>query len=284
MKYMRNYLNDIEIVGATMCYKEGEQCRWSIDWLIENCDRVLVLLDNWDEKTENIVLDYKNRFPEKVFVKYSNEAPGSRDLIHGQVKRRFKLRQNFIREQAIKGLRELHDKKPIDLLIWPDSDEVFINQFPSILENFWYNKKEYDFMMLGFLEIYDSFRILISQKMAPHGRVFHYNPEMSAHPYQPRTVYFPFNLKRPLKVRNVVIHLNHFTEEYRKRRQFFDNVDMMTECVRYVWFLPKDLREMTVDEIAEYQFGHRQAPPKYAPILLEEYLNNKEYYNNKYNI
>lgn len=276
---MRNYLKDIEIVGSVMVYQEGEQCHWALDWLYANCDRVCILLDNWNKETEDIILGYKEKFPERTHISYSDEPVADRtNRVQGQPKRRFKLCQDRIRERMIKELRKMHDEKPIDLLVWPDSDETFINQFPSVLSDFWYNKREYDFMMLGFVEVYDSMRILLRQDMAPHGRIYRYNPEMTALPYRPRTVYHPYELKRPLKIRNVVIHLNHFTEEYRERRRFFDNVDFKTECIRYVWFLPKDVREMTLDEIADYQFGHRQSPSKYPPILLEEYINNKEKY------
>lgn len=276
---MRKVLNDIEIVGATMCYREHNQCRWTLDWLCDFCDRVIILLDNFDSQTEQIVLEYKGKFKDKVNIIYSTEPiREEKNLIQGQIKKRWKNRQPFIREQVIQELHKMNKDKPVDLFIFFDSDEIPIDQFPSILEDFWY-KKEYDSMTVGFVEIYDSWRILISQKMAPHSRIFRYKPEMTAIPYQPRTNYFPFNLKRPLKIRHIMVHLNHFTEEYRKRRRFFDNVDMMTECVRYAWFLPKDVRQMTTVEIADYQPGFRQAPSRYPPILLQEYIDNKGKFN-----
>ena len=39
---MRNYLKDIEIVGATMAYREGDIICWTLDWLYANCDRVCI--------------------------------------------------------------------------------------------------------------------------------------------------------------------------------------------------------------------------------------------------
>jgi hypothetical protein len=272
---MRSYLKEIEIVGAVMVYQEGEQCRWSLNWLYDNCDRVCILLDNFNSETEAIVLQYKEKYPDRTNVFYSEEpANEKRNKIQGQVKKRFKNRQPYIREQLIKGLRTMHDEKPIDLLIWPDSDETFINEFPKHLEEF--RQRGEEFMFLGFVEVYDSMDQIITQIMAPHGRVFKYKPEMTALPYQMRTVYHPYELKRPWKVRNVVVHVCHLTEEYRARRQFFDNRNMKEETKRLLWKLPKDVREMTAEEIADYQFGHRAAPPKYAPIDLEDYLLNKK--------
>lgn len=275
---MRNYLTDINIVGTTLVFRQGEQARWPLDWLYANCDRVCIVLDNWNEETEKIVMEYKDKYPDRTRIAYSDDpVTEKKNAIQGQIKKRFKLRQQYIREIVIKELRKMHDDKPIDLLIWPDGDEIFIDEFPQHLVEFW-NNPDYEFMMLGFLEPYDSFRIIISQRMAPHGRVFKYKPEMTALPYTPRTVYHPYNLKRPMKIRNVVLHLCHLTEKYRQDRQFFDNRNMMDECVRYAWLLPKDVRQMTVDEIADYQPGFRQAPSKYSPILLEEIINNKDKY------
>lgn len=272
---MRDYLNDVEIVGATMVYREGDQCRWSLDWLYANCDRVCILLDNYNYETLGIVLDYRDRYPGRTHIGYSEEPyRENKNEISGQVKKRFKNRQQYIRESMIRELRKMHDEKPIDLLIWPDSDETFIDEFPKYLKQFW-EDKNVEYMMLGFIEAYDSMDQIVTQKMAPHGRVYKYKPEMTALPYAMRTIYHPFELKRPWKVRNLVVHMCNYTPEYRERRKFFANRDMMEEGERLLWKLPKDVRQMTVEEIADYQFGYRGAPPKYAPIKLTDYLINK---------
>lgn len=281
---MRKYLTDIEIVGATLVYREGEQCRWSLDWLYANCDRVCIVLDNHDATTEAIVIDYQKQYPERTHIAYTDEPVIlEKNEIQGQIKKRFKNRQHYIRENVVKELKKMHDKKPIDLLIWPDSDETFIDDFTNYLEEFWNNQPNHDYMMIGFVEVYDSLRILMSQKMAPHGRVYKYKPELSMWPWVGRTRYAPYNKeKRPWKVRNLVVHVNHLTEEYRQKRKFFDNSEFTEECERHLWFLPKDVRKMTAKEIADYQPGHRQAPSKYPSITLKHYLNNKSKYRKEY--
>ena len=272
---MRNYLTDINIVGAVMVYQEGEQCRWSLDWLYENCDRVCILLDNWNRETEAVVMTYKEKYPDRTHISYSDEPVNVRtNTLAGLIKRRFKLTQNRIRERVIIELRKMHEEKPIDLLVWPDSDETFINQFTKILEEFW--ESGYEFMTLGFVEVFENMQTLINQKMGLHGRVYKYKPEMTANPYAPRTVYHPYEVKRPMRIRNVVVHLCHLTEEYRKKRQFFDNINYATDFPRVIWQLPTDVREMTVDEIADYQFGAHGRPSKYPPISLEEFLKNNK--------
>ena len=280
---MRNYLQEIEMVGAVMVYQEGEQCRWSLDWLYANCNRVCILLDNHNEETESIVMEYKNKYPDITHVAYSNEpVRPEKNLIQGQIKKRFKQRQIQIREQLIIELRKMHDEKPIDLLVWMDSDETFIDEFPKYLEEFWYNQTAHKYMMLGFVEVFDRMDIIIFQRMSPHGRVYKYDPMMTALPWITRTRYFPYYSNgRPWKVRNLVVHICRLTEKYRKQRQFFDNCDFMAESMdKELWILPKDVRQMTVEEIADYQPGPHQIPSKYPSITVREYMNNKEKYIN----
>lgn len=272
---MRNYLEKYNIIGATMCYREGDQCRPCIEWLIDNCNQVILLLDNFNNATEQIVLEYKNKYPEIVRVLYSLEPfIEHKNLIGGQIKKRFKIRQQHIREQVIKELHEVNKEANVDLFIFLDSDELPINQFPKILEDFVLNRSE-SYLMTGFIEPYDDFTKIVSQKMSPHARVFLYNSEMSAFPNSSRTRYQPYINERGYKVRHCILHLNHFTEEWRKQREFFDNRKFNENGDIEIWQLPKDAREMTTDELADYQVGHRQAPAKYPPILLSDYLKTK---------
>ena len=273
---MRTNLHKLNIVGAVMIFQEGEYCRQTLEWLCNYCDRVIILLDNHDGDTEQIAFEYKDRFNGKVNLIYSTEPVNlDKNVIQGQIKKRFKLRQNFIREQVIDKLKELHKEWPVDLFIFLDSDEVPINQFPEVLEEFWDRPERY--MMTGFVEPFEDYQTLIYQKMSPHGRVYKYDPEISAHPYTTRTRYNPYGKERAWKVRNLIVHLCHFDEGRRKRRQFFDNVDFVNESAGFdVWKLPKDVREMTYKELADYQPGAHGAESVFKPIKIEEYLKNKK--------
>jgi len=280
----RNFLPNVEIVGATMVYREREQCHYCLDQLYEYCDRVVILLDNYDKETEQIILNYKNKYPDITHIVYSTiPVNRSRNEISGQQKKRFKLQQAGIREQMIKELKKLHEQKSIDLLLWWDSDEIVINEFPKYLIEFWENNT-HTWMMLGFINPFENFRMIMSSPMAPHGRVFRYNSEMTNYPWVGRTRYWPYLNTRPWKLRHVVLHLCHLTKEYRERRSFFDNGKGEDLWDRNLWVLPKDVREMTAQEIADYQHGSHQRPSKYQPITVKEYLNNKDYYIKKYNL
>lgn len=274
---MRDYLNDIEIVGATMVYSEGEVCRWSLDWLYKNCDRVCILLDNWDEKTEKIILEYKEKYPDITNIVYSKFPVQDIDNNRGRIKQRFNRHQHHIREELVKELKVMNTKKGIDLLIWPDSDETFIDCFPEYLEEFWREQTAHSFMMLGFVEVYDKFNVIVSQKMGPHGRVFKYKENFTCIPKRSRTVQNPYYGTRPWKIRNMIVHMCNFNNESRDRRQYTSGRDMMTEMNmdRFAWILPKDVRKMRPNEISRYQPSPKGNKAEIDPILLKDYIKKK---------
>jgi len=249
-------------------------CNPTLDWLYANCDQVLITLDNWDVETEDIIKEYQNKYPEQTYIAYCDEPVNEeRNKIRGQQKKRFKLRQAEIREFAIKELKKINNDCKIDLLVWPDSDEIFIDEFPKYLEEFW--NSDYTWMMCGCIEVWDSMKQLISQVMSPHGRVYKFNSETTVYPWKGRCRYHPYWSQRPWKIRHVVIHLCHLTEKDRERRWFFNNSNIEEHLDKLLWKLPRDVSKMTASQIAEYQPGAHQSPSKHPPILLRDYLNNK---------
>lgn len=277
---MRNYLTEIEIVGAMLVSREGDLCRFSLDYLYAHYNRVCLVLDNWNEKTESIVLEYKNKYPDKTYLKYSDkEVDIKRNKVElGYIKHRFNKIQSHIREIVAIELRKMYEEKPIDILVWIDADELFIDEFPKYLKEFWENKS-YKYIMTGIIEVYDKFNFLVKPSSSPHGRVYKYVPELSCLPHRTRTICNPYHDGGGRwKLRNVLVHLCQLKEIDRERRVFYLGKNFNDPAKRLFWVLPKDVRKMTRDEIADYQIGHKQAPSKYPPIFLKEYLDNKKKY------
>jgi len=272
---MRNYLKDIEIVGAVLVYREGEIIRWSLDWLYANCNRVCIVMDHSDDKTRAIVMEYANKYPDITRLSFSEVEFNPEKLLRpGKEKKRFKGMQGVMRQHAMEEIKEMHKEKSIDMLIWPDSDETFVNRFPEILEKFWEHPATQ--LVLGFVEVYDSFRIVLNQRMIPHGRAWKYNPEMTALPYIGRTRYKTY--QRDLKVRHTVIHMCHFTEEQRSFRKAVTNIDVNKPSERRsVWFLPEDIRTIDPKVLKNYRVG-KYTPSKVDSIPLVDYISNKSKY------
>lgn len=280
---MRNYLTSINIVGAVLMSRGGNISRYTLDWFYDNVDRVCITLDNYDKETEDIVKEYQSKYPDRTYIKYSEYPLEEYQKEGAAIKQRFKKFQHLIREELVKKLKEMHEEKPIDLLIWLDHDEIPINCFPEYLDRFWNEQTAHNFMTIGFVEVYNYFNFIISQRMCAHGRVFKYTPEFSCIPRRSRTIQNPYYGQRPWKIRHMLVHLCNFQEEDRIKRQYVSGRDMMTEMNedRMLWILPKDVREMTPDEIADYQPSPKGASAKYKPIKLQDYLDNKEKYDNK---
>jgi len=104
---MRKVLQEIEVVGAVLVYREGDIIRWSLDWLYNFCDRVVIILDNYDEYTRNIVFEYRDKYPDMTTIGYSEESvQEGMNKVMGRTKKRFKLRQSHIREWVIRELKK----------------------------------------------------------------------------------------------------------------------------------------------------------------------------------
>ena len=101
-------------------------------------------------------------------------------------------------------------------------------------------------------------------------------------PFTNRTRYHPFCDEHAWKVRNLILHLCHFDEKRRQQREFFDNIPFLKESLDYlVWQLPKNVKEMNITEIADFQPGPHGTPSKFPPITLKEYIKtNKLNLNN----
>ena len=110
---MRNFLTDIRIVGATMAFREGELIRHCLDQLLSICDEVMVMLDNYDEKTEKIVKSYAEKY-DNFSIIYSKEVPRlseEDERVEGNLKRRLKSNRGQIRDQVLRGVEKIHKRR-----------------------------------------------------------------------------------------------------------------------------------------------------------------------------
>ena len=124
---MKNFLKDIRIVGATMAFREGELLRYCLDDLLKYCDDVVVLLDNNDQATLDVVMEYDGKYSNFYII--HSKIPGLEDESRGRLKQRLANRQGEIRDRLLGMLRQLNIIIKIDLLVWPDGDEVFTEYF-----------------------------------------------------------------------------------------------------------------------------------------------------------
>ena len=261
---MRDFLTDIRIVGVTMAFREGELIKYCLDDLLKYCDEVLVQLDNYDGKTEKVVLDYQEKY-KKLKVIYSR-YPRLEEKDSLTMKKRLDYHQDEIRDSVLRELRRMNIKKKIDILLWPDGDEVFNRELPSVLEDFW--RREKKVIYCGTVTPFGGFKMMRKRSIFPHCRIFKFQKEMTAVPYRCRCFYHPFLRTEAMKIRYLIIHLALLNDERLEFRKLYTGSEgIIADDDLFV--LAKDIREMTMEEIRKVK--------QTLPILtIHNYLHDKE--------
>jgi len=221
---MRNFLTHLNIVGGVNVWSEGEICRYAIEDLIKWCDKVVIMMDNSDEKTTGIVMEYKNKYPEIVVTGETNVPP----LAQGERSRkRLKLNSCWLTQCLLEKIKEEHDKRPIDIFLFKNSDEIFTNSLPDVLTRFITSKA--DTIFIKPIEVYDDFHILTNKGLISHARIYKYCPEISAIPQGvdkskvvgiiQRDYFVPHRTRRNIMRANYTfVHLQRLTKENRTLR------------------------------------------------------------------
>lgn len=239
---MREFLKNIHVVGATMAFREGDLVRYCIDDLLRHCDRVLVQLDNSDEATEEAVGSYGDRI-RTVRSGY----PRLDDETDGRLKRRLNSHQDEIRDRLLRELGRMNRETPIDLLMWPDGDEVFTDWlWQEHLTEFWENDAM-QVLFTGSVTPFERMDIARSGGIVSHARIFKYRPDMTAIPYRSRCFYRPFDRSEAYKVGRTMVHLALLTEESREFRKLYLGTGRPDRTS--LWKMPDDVRRLAPSEI-----------------------------------
>ena len=246
---MRDFLNNINIVSGINVWSEGEICRYAIEDAIKWSDKVVIIMDNSDSITRNIVMGYKEKHP-AVIVTGTTDIP----IIEGQRMRR-RLKENSCRltECLLRKIKEEHDKDPIDIFLFKNSDEIFTNSLPSILEKF--IESSTDTVFIKPIEVYDDMKLLINRGLFSHARIYKYNPSITAIPggkresetmgYITRDYFIPYREKRNIMRANYgFVHLSRLTKENRRLRKARN---WLTSDAR-LWRIGKPAYELTPEE------------------------------------
>ncbi len=215
---MRDYLQNLNIAGCVGVWSEGEICRYAIESLLKHCNKVFIIMDYSDDTTKNIVMEYKDKYPEIIVVGDTSElvAPPDRTSLSGMMQRQ-KNYVGEILESGFKLIKKEHAKKPINLLYFIDSDEIFTNSIGKAVEIFWEGVT--DTMFIAPIAVYTSMYITCHPDLICHAKVYKYTPEISAIPYSQQNYYLPYRLNRNISKKPwLFVHLAKLTEENIKLR------------------------------------------------------------------
>ena len=249
---MRNFLTDKVIVGAMMVSRNPEILDISIPNMMKWCDWALILMDNESKEVEDKVLKYQQKYFNKMFVRRSSIPSQCIDYKGREIsyRRRCKAVKGIIRDDVFINLRRILDwKKPgfekIDILLWPDSDEIFTDSLSELLEGFIASDKKA--LMTKPVDVVGDMQTVKQDSMAHHVHILKYSRDLSAYPWRYFAIYHPLVPNDLQKVSYYSIHLAYLTESIRKWRE--DNWKKDQSMTSDLWKTDKSVEHMTPEEI-----------------------------------
>ncbi len=256
----RTFLRNLHIVGCVGVWSEGQALHYTFDNLLRWCDKIVVLLDKPNTETEGYVKMYKDKYPDIFRIEFS-KVPPLRDPSH--VRRRTKVFASQLGEEKLALVKQIHNERPVDILLSLDSDEVFTDGLPLLLEKFW--NSSFDSICMKPITIYDVPYIVHEKGMASHWRVYKYRPDMHYTPWRYRDFFHPFLEKNTMYVPiGSFVHLNYLAEN-RERKIRIGNPSLSEVCPdTKLWKINKDAWELDNKEYLEII----NRPPDY---LIKDY-------------
>ncbi len=216
---MRTFLSNLNIVGSICVWSEGEIIRHSIENLIKYCDKLIIIEDNPDEKTHSIVLEYLNAYPDIIVVGQS----GLRSLNENEkLENRWITLEDKLFQSALDYIKLEHQKRPIDILLFMDSDEILTKNLPNLLEKFINSKA--DTIFTKPIEVYDSMNIIVDRGLCSHAKIYKYRETASSIGRFSRNYLLPYCLDQKILRENWgFVHLARLTKENRELRNSLRN-------------------------------------------------------------
>ena len=248
---VRNFLNDITIVGAMLISREGKILNYSISGLLKWCDWILLMMDNEDRQTRKIAQAYKNKYGDRIRIAHSGFPRATKALEEKKsgLFIRFKRIQGPVRETVFQYLRECVKKgEKVDILLFPDADEVFTDYLPELVKRLHSEPKKFAISMKP-IDVYKDFKILRGRSMTGHIRIMKFFSELTAVPYRTTCNYLPLKKIDKLSQSRAHIHLAALTvDKMNWRKKHWKAVPKDEEPL---WILNQDVREMTPIEILD---------------------------------
>jgi len=260
----RKFLTNLNIWGATLISRGGKVLHYTIPCLLKYCNKILLMMDNENEETRNIAYEYQKKYPNRIHIAETGfpratlkQEKDPRGLFH-----RFKPLQGPIRQTVIDYLRNTNEK--IDILIFPDSDEIFSDSLPKLLEDFWAMPDKKAITMKP-VDVFGDIMTIHSRSMTGHTRVFKFAqlPDLTAVPYRTACNYRPLTKADRIGSNRVLIHLASLNTEKRNwRAKHWKPNAKNSEAL---WRLPREITKMTPDEL-------REILQREPDMNIEEYL------------
>jgi len=250
---MRGFLENVKIAGAMLVSRNVELLDITIPNMLKWCDWCLVLMDNESDEDRDKVYEIQRKYKGRLILRRSS-IPSNLPTKSGGVmdyRKRWKAVKGIVRDDVFTNLKKISktiarpgfDK--IDILIWPDSDEIFTNHFPYLLKMFWGSDKKA--ITMKPVDVVGSMRVIKKKSMNHHVHVMKYSHELAGIPWRFHAVYYPLEREDLMAARYYSVHLPFLNEKCTKWRNENWKVENFKDCELY--HLDQDVNEMSQEEI-----------------------------------
>ncbi len=277
---MRDFLKDKKIVGAMLVSRNDELLDITIPNMMKWCDWALILMDNESYEVVNKVYKLNKKYKGRLFLRRSS-FPHKILTRRGDIqdyRRRWRNLDGHVRDEifmnlnnvdisrlpadvrkTFRQLQVLHAEKKIqnrakddflsfvkiDILLLPDSDEIFTDYLPELLERF----SNSNFMAIKTkpIDIVGSMKTIKRQSMSHHVHILKYHKNYRGWPKQYFAMYKPLGPGDCMRATYYSVHLPYLNKKIVDFR--LNNWKGYTPIDEPVWDLDKDVTKLSPDEI-----------------------------------
>jgi hypothetical protein len=240
------------IVGVMLVSQNSELLDITIPNLLKWCDWIMVVMDNQTLEVEEKVYTYQKQNYDKMFVRRTSMpskffARAGKDLTYHE---RWKSAKGEIRDEVFINLRRIlswkksgYDK--IDILLWPDHDEIFTDYLPQLLDKF--VKSHYKAITMKPVDVVGAMDTIRKDSMGHHCHIFKYSLDLAGLPRRFHAMYHPLCHSDLMEATYYSVHLAYMTASGRKWRRVNWKNDKVDNDRLYK--LVVDVNHMTPEEI-----------------------------------
>ena len=249
-----NMINDKVVVGAMCVGRDVDMLNITIHNLLKYSDWVVLLLDNETPEVMQLVLDYQRKYYGKIWLRRSSFP---HEIVRGPTKsldhrHRWKAIKGYVRDEVFFHIRRILDLKSdkyskIDILLFPDQDEIFTDYLPELLEKLWDSNKQG--VSLKMVHVVNDMFTIKQDLMGPHFHIMKYTRELRGYPWQFFNMFHPITGSQIMKVNYYSVHLPYLTTSSRKFRD--ENWKKLRLDGAQLWTLDKSVVEMSPKEISD---------------------------------
>lgn len=247
-------INDKIIVGTMLVSQQVDILEISVNNLLKWCDWILLMMDNQNKEVEEKVYELQRKYYNKIWVRQSSiphklfSRSGNELTYH----KRWKSIKGVVRNDVFINLRNILDTRmkgyeKIDILLFADSDVIFTNYLPELLNKFWLSDKKA--ISMQHIDVVNDFYTIRKSNIGHHCHIFKYNEELAGLPRRFYAMYYPLRGEDLMSVENYSVHLAYFNDKIRKwRNDNWKNINLEGEKL---YKLPRSVEKMSSDEIKE---------------------------------